>query len=178
VQLGRREDHEDLKSVIVKSNEITIVVLPREPPFSISISAKPDVVKVGQRIAIDIVLTNLSDHSLDTPSTWIAGFDMVYGFDVRDSAGTQLPWKPPPTVAGIDGMKSGTLDPGKTKVEQVLIDEFYDLTKPGIYMIQVRRYDTENPRGHLAPKQDVTKGEVTSNKIALTVLPATPATPR
>ena len=148
------------------------------PPFSISISAVPHVVKVGQRLVINIVLTNLSDHSLDTPSAWMGSLDAVYAFDIRDSTGTQLTPHAPPTVGYLVGV-AGTLDPGKAKGEDVRIDDFYNLAKPGTYEIQVKRcIDLENPEGGLAPKYDETKGVVMSNKITITVVPATTAAPR
>lgn len=149
------------------------------PPFSISISARPDVMKVGQQLAINVVLTNLSDHSLDTPSVWIEGFDAVYNFDVRDSTGTQLPWHAPPWVAHFDAIRSGKLDPGGAKGEQLVISDFYNLTKPGAYEIQAWRYiDVENPQGETVRKPDIAKGVVWSNKITLTVIPATTTAPQ
>jgi hypothetical protein len=143
------------------------------PPFSISISAAQNVVQVGKAIFINIVMTNTSNHPINAPSVWMAGFDMVYGFEVHDSAGSQIAWHAPGTVAGVDNMNSGTLDPGKTASEQVRIDRFYKLTKPGTYEIQVKHYvSMENPQGDSAPKYDAAKGEVWSNKITITVVPA------
>src|SRR5665213_261819 len=148
------------------------------PLFSISITSDPNVVNVGQQLFIKIVLTNLSDHSLDTPSAWIGSLDAVYAFDIRDNTGAQLTPHAPPNVAYLKGV-AGTLDPGKAKGEEVRIDEFYNLTKPGTYEVQVKRcIDLENPQGGGAPKYDETKGVVMSNKISITVIPATTAAPR
>lgn len=146
------------------------------PPFSIAISTPQNVVQVGKPIFINIVMTNTSDHAIDTPSVWMGGFDLVYGFEVRDSAGAQIPWHAPATVGGVDSTKSGTLDPGKSASEQIRIDQFYKMTRPGAYEIQVRHYiSVENPQGNSAPKYDAAKGQVWSNKITITVVPANAA---
>ena len=142
------------------------------PSFSLAISAPP-VIKVGQRFVLEVSVTNLSDHALDTPSAWFGNFDAVYDIEIRDSTGTQLAWHAPPDVAYLVGT-SGVLDAGKTKVENEPIQDFYDLNKPGTYEIKVKRcIDLENPEGNGAPKYDESKGVVWSNKITVTVVPAT-----
>ena len=52
------------------------------PPFSISIKANPDVVTVGQKIFIQIVLTNLSNHPMAAPSAWLETLDAVYALSL------------------------------------------------------------------------------------------------
>jgi hypothetical protein len=146
------------------------------PPFSISISGAP-VLKVGEPFVISIRLTNLSDHPLDTPNAWMGSFDAVYAFDIRDSTGTQLAWHAQHDVTYLIGT-SGTLDPGKTKVEDQAIEDFFDVNKPGTYEMRVKRcIDLENPEGSRSPKCDESKGMVWSNKITVTVVPATRTAP-
>jgi hypothetical protein len=185
-------DPNDPNSPIIRSNEITITVLRRKiaynkgtTPFSISISVAPNsvsgdpnVVKVGQQLVMNIVLTNLSDQPIDAPSAWMGGYDAVYYAEIRDPAGAQLTWAPPPTVLFLVP-ESGTLGPGKTKNEQIPINEYFDFTKPGTYEIQVKRcIDLENPVGQNAPKYDLSKGEVRSNKITITVVPKSTTDPQ
>lgn len=138
-------------------------------PFSIMISA-PSTIKSGQAFNLHIRLTNLSDHPLDTPAAWMGAFDVVYGFDIRDSTGGLLTWHPPHTVIGIDSMQPGTLEPRQSKDEEVVITKFYDLTKPGTYTLQAKRYIAmENPSNGEGPKVDRTKGEIKSNVITIAV---------
>jgi hypothetical protein len=142
------------------------------PSFSLKISAPP-VVKVGQRFVLEVSVTNLSDHVLDTPSAWFGNFDAVYNIEVRDGTGTQLTVHAPAGAGYLVGA-SGILDPGKTKVENEPIQDVYDLNKPGTYEIRVKRcIDLKNPEGNEAPKYDESKGVVWSNKITVTVVPAT-----
>ena len=79
VQLQRHLDYADSKSPIVKSNEITITVLPKkldaaqEPkpvagaednrPFTVTISG-PQTVAVGDDVVIHVVLKNVSNHAI------------------------------------------------------------------------------------------------------------------
>jgi hypothetical protein len=147
-------------------------------PLSITISTPTPVIKTGQGLWIVIQLTNLPDHSIDAPSAWMGGFDAVYNMEIRGPSGTQLTWTAPPDVAFLRSAP-GTLDPGKTKNEQIPINEYYDLTQPGTYEIQVKRcIDLENPIGQAAPKYDISKGVIMSNKLTITVVPATPASQR
>jgi len=152
----------------IVSNKETI-----PPPFSISIKAIPDVVTVGQKIFIQIVLTNLSNHPMAAPSAILETLDVVYAFDIRDSAGNKVTQHPPFIASPIQGVP-GTLDPGKDKEEEVSLNLFFTL-KPETYEIQVKRcIDLENPEGEGLPKYDESKGVVWSNKTTLTVLPAVP----
>lgn len=149
------------------------------PPFSLTITTPQSAVKVGKPIFINIAMTNTSDHVIDTPSVWMAGFDLVYGFEVQDSTGAPVPWRAPNTVAFVDDTKSGTLAPGKTVKEDVRIDRFYKMTRPGPYQVQVRHYiSMENPQGNAAPKYDAAKGQVWSNKITVTLVPANATDPQ
>ena len=167
------------------------------PPFSITIKAVPSsVIQAGQRFYVAIVLTNLTDHSIDAPSEQFNGhkpFDPTYRFDIRDSAGKQIQWVAPNDVAGIVAASSGTLQAGKSRTDVEEIDEFFDLSKPGDYSIQAIRPAAftiipatcepgdvdENgyvkvcePGNRMGVKMDLTKGEIQSNTITITVVPA------
>ena len=158
---------------------------------------RSSVIPAGQKhnLSIELVLTNLSDHPIDAPSAWFidSAFDATYRFDIRDSTGKQIPWVPPPTVAFIGNPKSDTLEPGKSKSETVEIAEFFDLSKPGSYVVQaMRRAAFKNPAPRCGPADldekgdvivcdpgrampvtaDLTKGDILSNKITITVVPA------
>jgi hypothetical protein len=143
------------------------------PPFSISIKANPDVVTVGQKIFIQIVLTNLSNHPMAAPSAILETLDVVYAFDIRDSTGNKVAQHQLTSGSPIQGVP-GTLDPGKDKEEEVILNRFFTL-KPGTYEIQVKRcIDLKNPEGEGLPEYDETKGVVWSNKTTLTVLSPVP----
>lgn len=151
---------------------------PPKPPFSISISARPTVVVSGKRFTIFIHLTNVSEHNIDAPSAWMGTFDAVYFFDIRNSAGVPLKMSISPMIDGVHHMDSRILGPGQSVDESVGIEDFFDMSKPGSYTIQVWRYiDVENPQGEVGPNQDVKKGKVASNTITITVIPATATAP-
>jgi hypothetical protein len=168
----------------------------QRPPFSITIRAVPSsVIQAGQRFSIEILLTNLSDRPMDVPSVWFNGdpsFDATYRFDVRDSTGKQIPWVPPASVTGFFASQSGTLEPGKSSTRVEDIQDFFDFRKPGSYVVEaMRRAAFKNPSpcgladldengnvilcdpGRVAlPTADLTKADILSNKITITVVPA------
>ncbi len=133
---------------------------PAKPPFSISISALPTVVTSGKRFTIFIQLTNVSDHNIAAPSAWMEEFDAMNYFNIRDSAGVPLKMSISPMIDGVHHMDSRTLEPGQSMRESVVLEDFYNLSKPGTYTIQVERYiAVENPQGEVGPEQDLKKEE-------------------
>jgi hypothetical protein len=138
-----------------------------KPTFSVSISAAQDVVKAGSAVMVNIVLTNTSDHKIGFP--WIRGSGgRNFELNVRDSKGN--PAQPVPR-SGVD--KNGRhyarfvtgsvgvvyLEPGQAKKDEFDACDFYILTRPGKYTIQVQRTDDES------------NSVVKSNPITVTIEP-------
>jgi len=143
--------------------------------FSLMISADEPTVSSGSEIWLTITMENKSDHDIsvyreNTPDQ--GGF--VYKVDVHEDKGTTVPeTKFGRRIQGHDTpeerarepyvtLTSGgeqTLAPGKKMTDRININRLYALSRPGKYIIQVRRFDPEN------------KAFVMSNKIIVTVTP-------
>jgi hypothetical protein len=146
-----------------------------EAPFSIMITAAPEVVKSGSEVRIDIVYTNVSDHEIEL--VWVYGavgefFNRVEIQDDRGLAvastkyGHDLPGRdvaprgPGPYYVSRGSMGSlwfKRMPPGKTLQDAIILTKLHDLSRSGRYTVQVERFD------------ETTKTFVKSNKIAITV---------
>lgn len=142
------------------------------PAFSVGISAAQDVVRSGSAVTVRSVVTNISNQKI-----WVVslGEDVEYhvwdsrGFPVRranprvERARLQLQVdKHGEHVVVPYIMARGVwfaVQPGQTVEDDLVISEFYELTRPGKYTIQALRPD---PQSHAVVK---------SNTITLTVIP-------
>ena len=137
-------------------------------PFTIKISTPKDSLKKGADAQVQISMTNTSDKDI----YYSFGGGPVFDLEIQDAEGN----KPSETplgqrVHGESTQSSGgavsapepivlqTLGPGRTYTETFSLNKFYDLTKPGEYVIQAQRKD---------PQSAVL---VKSNTIAITVNP-------
>jgi len=143
-----------------------------QTPLAIKISPTHDgitvgsgVEKAGSPILVIVELTNDSGKDVSVSSH---DYAECYTFEVLDAEGYPAPetewmreWKNP----GRRRSGHGVIAPVKTGVswkEQLRISDFYDLSRPGTYTIQVERKLPE----------ELGTGTVTSNTITITVLPA------
>jgi len=130
-----------------------------DPLFSISIDTREPSVKAGSPIRVHIVLANISGKNV--------GLSVVpgvfpYEIDVRDSDGVLVP----ETDYGrkMRGRQNGytlaehtlLLKPGERQEVDCTVSEWNDLSKPGIYVIQVQREDHPS---------------IKSNKLTVTITP-------
>jgi hypothetical protein len=138
-----------------------------KPTISVSISAVQDVVKAGSAVMVNIVLTNTSDHKIGFP--WIRGSGgRNFQLNVRDSQGDPAQ-SAPRTWVGKDRRHhvrflGGSavvvyLEPGQAKKDEFDACDFYILTWPDKYTIQVQRVDDES------------KSVVKSNTVTVTIEP-------
>ena len=151
---------------------------PSTPPFSLAIKMLPgDSVSRGTQVALKIVTANISDH---TVALWADTADnrqgnSTYQISIHAADGS-VPTDTPighqqkartdvPRGAGYSMTSAATkgqrfaLKPGESWTDTVMLNELYDLNKPGQYTIQVRRFDP------------ATGTMVASNDIALTIAP-------
>lgn len=138
-----------------------------KPTISISISPLQEAVKSGSPIVVKLVLTNISDHKLGF--SWIRGSG-GRNFEVNVSDSQGHPAQPAPRK-GIDKngrhwvrMSAGSayvvyLEPGQAKTDEFDASDFYVLTRPDKYTIQLQRADGES------------KTVVESNTVSVTVTP-------
>lgn len=172
-----------------KSNIITINVIPAQngaqavastsaPPFSLTISMLPsDSVSRGTQVALKVTTQNTSDHTI---ALWADTADnrqgnSTYQISIHAADGS-VPADTPmghqqkartgvPRGAGYSMTSAATkgqrfaLKPGESWTDTVMLNELYDLNKPGQYTIQVRRFDP------------ATGTMVTSNDITLAIAP-------
>jgi uncharacterized protein affecting Mg2+/Co2+ transport len=145
------------------------------PSFSLTITVQHTAVKPNSAIPVKVKLVNLSDHSLPTDvNPVLAG----YAVEVRDKKDkpalmTRRYWnatgrKAPkeqvvegtdnPNVVGYGQTgKLGVVPPGKASEFTIDIRDFYDLSRPGDYTVQLSRGDPDSGTS------------VKSNKLTITV---------
>jgi hypothetical protein len=141
------------------------VVQPPEPWFSVSISTPKPVVKVGIDVRLRVVLTNNTDkdirYGVGGPGRGGPAFDL----DVCDSEskpvsetprGLTLHGKDPRPWSG--SIFSTAAHPGDKIEEELVLNEEYDLRKPGKYTVQLLE---RNPKFQA----------VKSNTVTLTLVP-------
>lgn len=145
-----------------------------EQPLSITIGTPHNVFKSGSEITLQIILTNNSDDDIpiglavDRTSPVVAGH--LLEVNVHDEKGNFAPETKYRRALRGEGLPSdlpvtsgvgGYLSPRKSSGNaiKILVDKFYDLSKPGKYKIEVQWTD---------PTSKVT---VKSNTISVTVTP-------
>jgi hypothetical protein len=147
------------------------------PPFSIAIRAPQNVVKTGSEVNVKIALTNTSKEDLYFLVTGV--FDYVV--DVHYFATTSSPANMAPANMAPENMAPLTdrgrkikqthgtfagsairtrLKPGVTVEDDCAVTDFYDMTRPGRYVIQLQHDIPTNPNQI-----------VKSNVITVTVTP-------
>jgi hypothetical protein len=141
-----------------------------KPPFSLTITAADSVVKSGSEIWADATVKNTSDHEISVFST-SDHLGNEYNADVWTDKSTLAPEtrlgreinnhttpedERTPQIR-ISSRGSIPLKPGKTFTDHANVSTMYDLSQPGKYTIQFRKYDDES------------KTTVKSNKITVTV---------
>lgn len=186
VQIDRLDTAGQIEAI---SNTITINITPAQngpqanaatstQPLSVAIQMLPsDSVSRGTQVALKIITANISDHTItlwaDTADNRQG--DSTYQLSIRAADGS-VPADTPmgrqqkartdvPRGAGYSMTSAATkgqrfaLRPGESWTDTVMLNELYDLNKPGQYTIQVRRFDP------------ATGTMVTSNDITLTIAP-------
>lgn len=119
---------------------VTVIAYSQTPhqPFTITLSSGKPEVKAGDRVHVDILMTNTSNQDVNCTIDAHGGLDMNYGYKVVDADGRTLPEIPRnhPLPGSIYPC---TLKPGESRSLPSSISTLYDLTHPGKYTIQVTR---------------------------------------
>jgi hypothetical protein len=151
----------DPKSGVVRSNKITITVIPggegsslvNMPDFSISIGTPNDTIKVGEDVRIHAALTNISNHEVtvpDLPEVEEGAYYFVWVKGPKGEFGR---------AGGADGADK-ILKPGEQIQEVEILKDFpIDFSTPGVYVIQFFRHNGDDPNPYA----------VKSNKLTITV---------
>jgi hypothetical protein len=146
-----------------------------KPVFAIAIGTPRSTVKSRSEVMVNIEVTNISGSATKlvgaTPAV------LGYAVDVRDSAGKPVPLTRRGTATvnqrfaagdragrrfiGPGSVTDSTVPPGGVVKEELTVTDFFDLSRPGTYTIQVQRPDFRSqPPGSRMLK---------SNIIAITV---------
>ena len=154
-------------------NSAQVAVSPSTSPFSLAIQMLPgDSVSRGTQVALKVITENTSDHAI---TLWADTADnrqgnSTYQISIHAADGS-VPDDTPighqqkartgvPRGAGYSMTSAATkgqrfaLKPGESWTDTVMLNELYDLNKPGQYTIQVRRFDPAT--GTMAASNDIT----------------------
>ncbi len=168
------------------SSWLAVVAQSQQPPITLDLTIRPEVVMAGTSVKLDAALTNHSNTEMVFDLSFACGFDLSLEIDIRDSKGNQ-----PPQTGLFRRAKGEDIGPDSRTPEGefhghtidclrnsgrhgimphegfrsiVDLDRMYDLSQPGKYTVQARRVDINN-------------NAVQSDPIAFTVLPNPDYTP-
>ncbi|MDR3674358.1 MAG: hypothetical protein P4N24_02635 [Acidobacteriota bacterium] len=149
---------------------------PRQPPIAVTITTVGGLsVFPGGHVALDVTTKNISDHFTNQRTARDKrDLQRFYRVDVQDSQGGTPPetdlgrqagnrgdvpprFLGPNAVHGREDVRGGSYMPGDERRVVITVSDLYDLSKPGQYTLQVRRWDDE------------TKTWVKSNQLTVTV---------
>ena len=124
--------------------EAASAVAKPQQPFSLAIETDQEEVKTGGKVAVTVALTNQTAASIQVTNAWTE-----YSLDVRGPDGNPAPL----TAEGIKlrnnyGHSGGNVlvvAPGEKKsMGLIRIDQLFEMSQPGEYMIQVGRGENES----------------------------------
>lgn len=135
-----------------------------QQPFTITINAKKTEVRAGTPVFIKVVMTNISDHSVECGEWRSNGLDRAYKYHVTDENGETVPKtirKHPEIGENIEPFPC-IIQPGKSsKPSGGMLSHLFNFNKPGKYTVRVSRHVSSDPKSAV----------VRSNTITITVLP-------
>ena len=114
------------------------------PSFTLTISTKATEFPVGSRVSIDVVMKNITKHTIDHSDWYSDAGEMSYSYDVRDEDG-----KPAEKIVhqnpelDTPGHYWGAILPGESITSKLRISRVYKFERPGKYSIQVSRPDID-----------------------------------
>ena len=124
---------------------------PKKPAFSLSITARQATAKAGSPVALQLTLTNTTEHDLEVGRGFINGTLLRYmdvkvldkdGQPVADTDyGLGLHGRRPGPIGGGVGF-SEKIKPGEAIHEEADLSKEFDLSKPGKYTVQAERMDS------------------------------------
>jgi hypothetical protein len=156
IQLSRTEPIGNEQSIRVKSNKITVTVLPY---LTMLLTTPNPTVKGGSPLLVNVKITNDSPQELNLgnmdPDTRL---DRNSSFAIYSDQG-QLQPKAKSNVVPLETKVE--IKPGESYAQQEDLSRWYDLNQPGRYVVQLMRPVSENPAD----------GTIRSNRISITVTP-------
>jgi hypothetical protein len=143
----------------------TLTISVNSPDFSQD-DAGDKMIHIGSAVSVRIRKTNLSDHEIQKTGPDNQAFGYI--FDLRDSNGVPVlphkrrsPWIRGGGPSATAGTKETVLQPGESKVDFAPLSDWYDLSKPGTYTLQI----SQRISG------EASSAVIQSNKITITLAP-------
>jgi hypothetical protein len=135
-----------------------------EPPISLRLATDTNPVKVGAELKVTVTVKNETQESVVIADGQTDG---IYKVDMRDSFGRPVPERDRYRFWSIGGMK---LAPGETHQDEIVLSHMYDLSRPGTYVVVVRRNSRVEPESGTE--------NATSNILVINVTETEPSDPR
>lgn len=120
-----------------------------QPTISLTIKAEQDVVQAGSAVKVQITITNVSKQKIGVQRERNPGHgEIFHEFDIRDADGNPAPESNyqkrlranPPFLSLVPTV----LAPGESAKDEATLSKLYDLSLPGEYTVQARRYDNDS----------------------------------
>ena len=131
-----------------------------EPWFSVAISTPRPVATIGAAVKLKIIFTNKTSEDIRYGAGGPGRGGPVFDLDVRDGEGKPVSETPRGLILhGKDPRPwsgssfSTAAHPGETIEEELVLNEEYDLSKPGKYTVQLRE---RNPKLQAVKSNTVT----------------------
>jgi hypothetical protein len=113
-------------------------------------------------VMIGIRKTNITDHEIIKRSE--AGGSYGYDYEVRDSSGNPVGHRKSNGQSGIGdgrgallrGTKDMVLQPGEAKLDSVPLGEWYEMSRPGTYTIQISAHVWNDPNSEVVKSNIIT----------------------
>jgi len=141
-----------------------------EQIFSLEIAALKEPVRAGAELRLSVTVKNTSNRPISfiTSPGPIPDDSFYYEIHVLDTRGKSAPpsaemrLRDPHLPTYFGSRFSRELRPGESFVEEINVTRYYELNRPGKYMIVVSR--------EFPPSQNLGQGKVKSNSISVTVV--------
>lgn len=114
------------------------------PSFTLVISTKATEFRVGSRVSIDVIMKNITKHTIDHSDWYSDAGEMSYSYDVRDEDGNQaekIVYQHP--ELDTPSYYWGAIQAGESITSKLRISRIYKFDRPGKYVIQVSRGDQD-----------------------------------
>lgn len=106
------------------------------PSFSLNLEAGKTTAAVGEKLDVDVTITNTSSGNI-----FYSEGRRPFGLEVRDESGREVPMTSEGVKAqGVGGSASAVaIHPGQSIHRSVQLDREFELDKPGNYFVQAER---------------------------------------
>jgi hypothetical protein len=156
----------DNSQVVVESDPVTFTVAPNpqflpSPPYMLVLFLTPHRAQAGSSFVAELLLKNYTGKRIGLQVCGGLTLECNFDIDVRDSRGNPAPEMPyleainrsggAPHRVALQGIGGISAEPGETLTFKSDLSKLYDLSRPGMYTIRVRRTDIGQAVADTAP---------------------------